>query len=275
MKISVVVTTYNRPDALKKVLDGLLHQTRRPDEIIIADDGSGNPTKAMLQPYLNHTQIRIKHVWQEDKGFRAAWIRNKAIVASTGEYLLLLDGDCVPGKYFIRDHLYLAQKGCFFQGKRVLVEKSVEQIFNRTNCNSSARLIIHALKKEISNCHHIIRIPFFPSYKVKKLSGIRSCNMGVFRDDMFAVNGFNHAFKGWGREDSELVVRLFKYGLKRKENPFRAICFHLWHDESTRNSLERNDVILKETLKAESFSCKSGLNDMIEHPFNFTESGDG
>lgn len=275
MKISVIITTYNRPDALKKVLDGLLHQTLLPDEIIIADDGSGNSTKVMLQSYLNHSQIRIRHVWQEDKGFRAARIRNKAIFASTGEYLLLLDGDCIPGKYFVRDHMDLAQKGCFFQGKRVLVEKSVEQIFNRTNCNSTARLIIHALKNEISNSHHIIRIPFFPSYKVKKLSGIRSCNMGVFRDDIFAVNGFNHNFEGWGREDSEFVARLYKYGLKRKENPFRAICFHLWHDESTRGSLKRNDKILKETLKLESFSCKSGLNDMIEHPFNFTESGDG
>ncbi|WP_299980345.1 glycosyltransferase family 2 protein [Desulfobacula sp.] len=275
MKISVIVTTYNRPDALKKVLDGLLYQTRLPDEIIIADDGSDNDTKSIIRPYFQNQQVCIKHVWQEDIGFRAAWIRNKAIFASTGEYLLLLDGDCVPGKYFVRDHMDLAQKGCFFQGKRVVVKKSVEQIFNRTNCNSTARLIIHTLKNEISNSHHIIRIPFFPSYKVKKLSGIRSCNMGVFRDDIFAVNGFNHAFKGWGREDSELVVRLFKYGLKRNENPFRAICFHLWHDESTRDSLERNDEILKETLRSESFSCKSGLNDIIEQPFNFTESGDG
>lgn len=275
MKLSVIVTTYNRPDALKKVLDGLLYQTCLPDEIIIADDGSGNSTKAMLQPYLNHTQIMIKHVWQQDKGFRAAWIRNKAIFASIGEYLLLLDGDCIPGKYFVRDHLDLAQKGCFFQGKRVLVEKSVEQIFNRTNCNSTARLIIHALKNEISNSHHIIRIPVFPSYKVRKLSGIISCNIGIFRDDIFAVNGFNHAFKGWGREDSELVVRLFKYGLKRKENPFRAICFHLWHDESKRDSLKRNDRILKETFKAKSFSCKSGLNDIKEQSFDFTQPGNG
>jgi len=262
MKTSVIVTTYNRPDALKRVLDGLLSQTRLPDEIIVADDGSGNPTKSMLQPYLNHTRVRIRHVWQEDIGFRAARIRNMAITESNGDYLILLDGDCIPAKYFVRDHLDLSQKGCFFQGKRVIVNQSVERGFDHNACNSNTILMIHALKKEISNRHHIFRIPFFPSFTTSKLSGVRSCNMGLFRDDIEAVNGFNHDFNGWGREDSELVVRLFKYGLKRKENPFKAICFHLWHYENKRNYLEKNDKILKKAMESESFFCKSGLNEL-------------
>jgi glycosyltransferase involved in cell wall biosynthesis len=262
MKISVIVTTYNRPDALKRVLDGLLCQIRLPDEIIIADDGSGSSTKILVQPYLNHTQIRIRHVWQEDKGFRAARIRNMAIAASNGDYLILLDGDCIPEKHFVMDHLDLAQKGYFFQGKRIIVNQSVEKKFNHRTCNSKIRLMVHALKKEISNCHHIFRFPFFPSYTTSKLSGVRSCNMGVFRDDIWAVNGFNHDFEGLGREDSELVVRLFNYGLKRKENPFKAICYHLWHYENKRNCLEKNDRILKKAIDSGSFFCKSGLNDL-------------
>ena len=87
--------------------------------------------------------------------------------------------------------------------------------------------------------------------------------MGLFRDDITAVNGFNHDFEGWGREDSEFVVRLFKYGLKRKENPFKAICFHLWHHDNKRNCLEKNDRILKKVMESESFFCKSGLNELV------------
>jgi len=264
MKISVIITTYNRPDALKRVLDGLLFQTRLPDEIMIADDGSGHSTKIMLEPYLNHSRIHIMQVWQEDKGFRAARIRNMAIAESSGDYLVLLDGDCIPEKHFIQDHLDLAQKGCFFQGKRVIVSRSVERKFTHKTCNSKSILMIQALKRQISNCHHIFRIPFFPSYTTGRLSGVRSCNMGLFREDLEVVNGFNHDFEGWGREDSELVVRLFKYGLKRKENPFKAICFHLWHHENIRNCLALNDGILKQAITSESFFCRSGLNEFDE-----------
>ncbi|MCP3872911.1 MAG: glycosyltransferase [Desulfobacteraceae bacterium] len=262
MKTSVIVTTYNRPGALKRVLDGLLCQTRLPDEIIVADDGSDHSTKTMLTPYLDDAQSKIKHVWQEDKGFRAARSRNLAIKESNGDYLILLDGDCIPEKHFIKDHLDLAQKGCFFQGKRVIVNQFAEKEFDHKTCNSKSELMVHALKNKISNRHHIVRICFFPSYTTKKLSGVRSCNMGLFRDDIWAVNGFNHDFEGWGREDSELVVRLFKYGLKRKENPFRAICFHLWHNENKRNHLEENDRILEQVAQSESFFCHSGLKEL-------------
>ena len=86
--------------------------------------------------------------------------------------------------------------------------------------------------------------------------------MGIFMDDILAVNGFNHEFEGWGREDSELVVRLFKYGLKRKENPFKAICYHLWHHENKRNYLEKNDRLLKQAVESELFFCKAGLNEL-------------
>lgn len=261
MKISVIITTYNRPDALKKVLDGLLCQTRIPEEIVIADDGSGHSTKTMLQPYLKQTRIHIRHVWQEDNGFRAARIRNMAIAQSSGDYLVLLDGDCIPEKHFVQDHLDLARKGCFFQGKRVIVSRSLEGEFTHETCNSKTLLMVQALKKQISNCHHIFRIPFFPSYTTVRLSGVRSCNMGLFKKDIQAVNGFNHDFEGWGREDSDLVVRLKKYGLNRKENPFKAICFHLWHPENKRNCLACNDDLLKQAMASKLFFCRSGLNE--------------
>ncbi|MCG8685740.1 MAG: glycosyltransferase family 2 protein, partial [Desulfobacterales bacterium] len=228
MNLSVIVTTYNRPDSLKRVLEGLLKQTQLPDQIIVADDGSTKETSKLVnQMALSSSECPILHVWHEDSGFRAAEIRNKAILKSSGDYIVSLDGDCIPGRNFIRDHSQLAKPGYFFQGKRVLVEKKLERDFNFSHTQSILKLAFNTVKGNISNAHHLIRIPFFPALTTTRMSGIRSCNMGFFRKDLFAVNGFNQAFQGWGREDSELAARLYNYGLKRREHPFMAMCFHL------------------------------------------------
>ncbi len=261
MKIAVIVSTYNRPDALEKVLNGLLAQTRLPDEIIVADDGSGAPTRKMLGPYLALPCVVVRHVWQEDDGFRAARIRNLAIKASTSEYLILLDGDCIPEAHFVDDHLALAAPGFFFQGKRVIVSQKASQSFDVKDTRSFFSRVKHVLTGAVSNAHHLFRIPFFPAYTTQKHSGVRSCNMGFFRSDLVAVNGFNQDFSGWGREDSELVVRLYKYGIKRKEHPFRAICYHLWHLENDRNTIDRNDRLLAEAMASDQYCCRSGINE--------------
>ncbi|WP_022664375.1 glycosyltransferase family 2 protein [Desulfospira joergensenii] len=264
MKISVIVTTYNRPDALKRVVDGLYCQTCLPHEIIIADDGSTHETRDMLESYTRRTDLPLFHVWQEDQGFRAARIRNKAILKSKGEYLILLDGDCLPSPHFISDHQALALHGHFFQGKRVIVNQKLADSFTQEDIRSFLNLVKHTFTNGISNSHHILRIPFFPSYTVKKQSGIRSCNMGLFREDAVAVNGFNHDFTGWGREDSEFVIRLTRYGLKRNENPFRAICFHLWHRENPRTDLNRNDYMLAQAAQSANYFCKNGLDTLTK-----------
>jgi len=261
MTLSVIVTTYNRPDALKKVLEGLYGQTLLPDEILVADDGSGPDTRTLVADFENRPGLKVLHVWQRDQGFRAARVRNKAVAAASGDYLVFLDGDCIPDRHFVSDHLALAEPGCFFQGKRVLVDKTLSDTFDITDCTSFGRLVCHALSGRLGNAHHIFRIPFVPGLKKKQgLSGIRSCNMGVFRADVTAVNGFNHEFEGWGREDSEFAVRLFKHGLARKEHPFRAICYHLWHPENSRTRLSANDRLLEEAMAADTCMCRNGLN---------------
>jgi glycosyltransferase involved in cell wall biosynthesis len=259
MKTSVIVTTYNRPDVLKKVLDGLRQQKVLPDEVIVADDGSGPQTEAMIRTLQVDSPYPLHHVWQEDDGFRAARIRNKAIVHAQGDYLISLDGDCIPGEYFIADHRRLAEKGTFFQGKRILVKKSLTPDFTYKDANSVMTLLKYAVTKRIKNSHHIFRVPYFPTALSTRLGGIKSCNMGFFRDDLFAVNGFNQDFVGWGREDSELAVRLFAYGLKRKGHPFMAICFHLWHEENNRDQLPINDELLRNATLKNGYICNNGL----------------
>lgn len=265
MKTAVIVSTYNRPDALKKVLDGLMHQTCLPDEIIIADDGSTDDTRQMLFPYLSHTRIHIKQVWHEDKGFRLAEIRNKAIKVTKSDYIVFLDGDCIPCAHFVEDHKALAQEGFFFQGKRVIVKKKVSGEFSFNDVGSYLNRMKHLLLFNISNSHHIFRIPFFPSYASSRLSGIRGCNMAFFKKDLLTVNGFNQQFKGWGREDSEIVLRMFKYGIKRKEHPFRAVCYHLWHEENKRDTLAANDQILENAFRSNSYFCSNGINKSREN----------
>ncbi|OQX08367.1 MAG: glycosyl transferase family 2 [Desulfobacteraceae bacterium IS3] len=259
MKTSVIVTTYNQPQMLKKVLEGLCHQSRHPDEVIVADDGSGQETLKVIKQFMTETKYPLFHIWQEDNGFRAAEIRNKAIKASQGDYIILLDGDCIPEKHFIGDHVFLAEKGFFFQGKRVLVSKRFSPDFTYRDAIAGFRLLNRVLRQDISNSHHLIRLPFFPALSSTRLSGIRSCNMGFFREDVFAVNGFNQDFVGWGREDSEIVARFYKYGLKKKEHPFMAICFHLWHEKNDSRHLAVNDEILRKAVESDEYRISNGL----------------
>ncbi len=261
MNVSVIVTTFNRPDSLKKVIEGLLNQTRLPLEIIVADDGSTEETAQLVnQMALSSSDCPVRHVWHEDLGFRAAEIRNKAILKSSGDYIISLDGDCIPERHFIQDHLSLAKPGFFFQGKRVLVGRALQARFEFSHTRRTLSLFLRAIQGKLSNAHHLIRLPFIPAVATLKMSGIRSCNMGFFKEDLFAVNGFNQEFKGWGREDSELAARLYSYGLRRREHPFMAVCFHLWHKENDRTNLEKNDQLLKEIIASGNYRCPNGLD---------------
>lgn len=259
MKTSLIVTTYNRPEALGRILEALEKQTRLPDELIIADDGSGPETSEKIAIFASDPPCRMHHVWQEDCGFRAARIRNKAIRKATGEYIILLDGDCVPHRRFVEDHLFLAEDGFFIQGKRVLVSKRLSPDFSHEDANSMLKLLRFLLSGDISNVHHLVRLPIFPASSSTRLSGIKSCNMGFFKRDIVAVNGFNQDFEGWGREDSELAVRLYRYGLRRKEHLFVAICFHLWHEEHDRTQLITNDQFLIKAIESKEHFCFNGL----------------
>ena len=260
-EISVVVTTYNRPDALERTLEGLVMQDRLPGEVFVADDGSATDTADLVRRWSGESPFPLRHVWHEDRGFRAAAIRNRAIRESGGAYIVFLDGDCVPDRYFIGDQADLAKPGRFYQGKRVLLGPRWLDTFRAENIRSGMGRLRMGFSPQVGNRHHLLRMPLVPAFTSTSMSGIRSCNMGIYRDDLVAVNGFNEDFVGWGREDSELAVRLYRYGLKRTGHPFRAICFHLWHPEQDRGRLERNDELLNlQTASGDTF-CAHGLTD--------------
>ena len=260
MRISVIVTTYNNPGYLKRVLDCFPAQRRIPDELIVADDGSGPETGECVSAFARKSAFPVRHVWHEDKGFRLAGIRNEAIKAAGGDYIVIMDGDCLPGRHFVSDHTRLAMRGFFVQGKRIMVGQKASQNISHEKINSILPTASMLFSGEISNSHHLFRLPWLPPLTKTALRGIKGCNMAFWRDDLLAVNGYNEAFSGWGREDSEIAVRLYRYGLKRREHPFMACCYHLWHPDNSRDTLTYNDRILEDTMKSHSFRCSLGID---------------
>ncbi len=258
MKVSLIITTYNNPTALQKVAESVLRQTRYPDEVLIADDGSGKDTASVVNNFAQKAPFPVIHVWQEDRGFRAAKIRNKAIGKSSGDYLILLDGDCVMNRHFVADHAGLAEAGCFIQGKRIHVNKRAVASFLPGDAGSPLALLRMALTGGISNAHHLIRLPYYRGFKNRKLKGIKSCNMSFFKDDILAVNGFNEDFEGWGNEDSELACRFFKFGLLKKVHPFMVVCFHLWHP-TNKIVTHCNKMLLSTAVSSKGYFCNNGL----------------
>jgi len=253
--IAVIVSTYNAYGYLAKVLDGYLAQTRPPDELVVGDDGSDCSTAEVVSAFASKAKFSVRHIWHEDLGFRAGKIRNEAVKASSAEYLIFTDGDCVPDRHFVEDHIRIMKTGYFIQGKRMLLSKQASASFGYP---ALRKLVKMCLRGDVSGCHHLLRIPSLTIHN-KGLRGIKACNFALYRKDFLEVNGFNEDFVGWGREDSELAVRLLKYGLKRKDVPFSATMFHLWHEENVNESLSRNEMLLADAIKSSGFYCKNGI----------------
>lgn len=256
LRLGIIISTYNAPAYLNRVLQGYAEQRDFPDELLVADDGSTSETAEVVQAFAKNVTFPVRHVWHEDDGFRLAKIRNEAIKAANADYLVFSDGDCIPHRDFVADHRCAAEQGCFVTGKRMLL--SEQQSTGFSACDSLFEGIGFWRQGGLSGIHHLLRLPGL-TFRSRRLKGLKGCNMGFFRQDLLAVNGFNQEFTGWGREDSEIAVRLFRYGLKRKDIPFGAALFHLWHPENSRQSLAGNDCLLEQALGAEGFRCCNGI----------------
>ena len=261
MRVSLIITTYNRPDALLLVLRSIERQITLPYEVIIADDGSTNDTKEVVTSFQEKSDILVIHSWQEDSEFRAAKSRNKAIAKATGKYIILIDGDMILHPEFINDHINNTQSGYFVQGSRVLLtQDKTKQTLDQQKINFS--LLSNGLQNRKNAFHSNILSKLF-SNKRNYLRGIRACNMAFYKQDCININGFNNEFEGWGREDSEFIMRLLNSGINRKNVRFNAIQFHLWHNENIRSSLEKNDAILQEAINNHTQWCNNGIDSYL------------
>lgn len=258
MTISLIITTFNWKEALELVIQSVFKQTVMPNEIVIADDGSNEETARMIDRASTVFPVPIFHLWQENKGFRAAMVRNKAIARSTSEYIILVDGDMILHKDFVKDHRKAARPHFFSQGSRVLLtqDKTLQTLREK-------RVIFSLFEYGLLNRKNALHLPtlsrFFPG-SPKSLKGIRTCNFAFWKSDALAVNGFNEDFEGWGREDSEFAARLLNSGLLRQNLRFRALAYHLFHPHHSQDSLHRNQSILDRTISDRSVRCGNGID---------------
>jgi len=261
MSISLIVTTYNRPEALILVLKSIECQILPPSEVIIADDGSDEQTKDLISEFNAQSNLEIIHSFQEDLGFRPAEARNKAISISKSDYIILVDGDMVLHPEFVADHLKNSKFGFFIQGSRsLLTEKKTKDVIIRRQLVFN--FLSSGLNNRFNSIHSNFLSKFFP-IKENYLKGIKTCNMSFFKKDFISVNGFNNEFKGWGREDSEFVVRLLNKGINRKTLKFSAIQYHLWHDEADRKALVVNDKLLQKAVAENLVWCDQGIDKFL------------
>ena len=258
MKISLIITTYNWKEALELSLRSALDQVEKPLEIIVADDGSAEDTAEVIRNIAADAPVPVIHSWQEDKGFRLAVSRNKAIARARGDYIVLIDGDILLEKHFISDHTRFSRAGCFVQGTRVLLnEKLSEQILREK------RLVASFCTRGVENKKNCLRSTMLAtmfSFRSRRLRGVRTCNFAFWRKDAIAINGFNEEFVGWGREDSEFTARLINHGLVRQNVKFNALAYHLHHPMNDRSNLEENDRLLRETVEQKRCWCEKGIS---------------
>ena len=265
MKIAVIITTYNRPDALAAVLDGYLAQSDANFELFVADDGSTSDTRQLVETYQARSPFSIRHVWQEDRGFRASGIRNRAIAETDAPYLIFTDGDCIPSTNFVANHRTLLEPGYFLSGNRMLLSGAfTRQILEE-------KIPVHEwgllewigarLSGKVNRLLPLLNLPdCCRKTSPEKWEGVKTCNFSAWRDDLLKINGFDESYTGWGLEDSDLVIRLIRSGVRHKSARFSCPVFHLWHKENDRSRLEENRQRLELILQSTHVRASLGLD---------------
>lgn len=266
MKTAVIVTTYNRPDALDAVLAGYAAQSDIDFELLIADDGSTDDTRQLVVRHATRAPFSLRHVWQEDRGFRAGAARNRAAAQTTADYVIFADGDCIPAHHFVLRHKALAEQGHFLSGNRVLLSESF------TRQALAQKLPLHEwhalrwLRAWLArDVNRVLPLLTFGNTPFRKRSpwqwqGVKTCNLSLWRADFLRVNGFDESYAGWGLEDSDLVIRLIHAGVRYKSARFAAPVFHLWHCENDRSQLTENRQRLEQLLASDRIHASVGID---------------
>jgi len=257
--ISILLATYNWPQALKLCLESLATQTDKNFEIIIADDGSTESTKQVIESFKGSHPAVIKHLWQEDQGFRKTKILNQAIAAAHGDYLVFLDGDCIVQPDFVERHRELAQKGCLVTGSRILLNQTLTQELLTWPNWSFARFTENLIGKRLGggiNKYWPLKIKLgngsWRDYKKFVWRRIKGCNMACWKTDAEAINGFDETMTGWGHEDADFVFRLQHHGIHRKSGSWSTEVLHLFHKINDQSNAAENARRVREKIMAKA-----------------------
>ena len=255
MNYSIIISTYNSPEWLQKVLWGFECQTYRDFELVIADDGSVESTRQVIEAFRDRTGIKVQHVWHPDDGFQKSAILNKGIVAATGDYLIFTDGDCIPRNDFVATHLHFAEQGRFLSGGYFMLPMDTSKAISEEDIRTgrafdvswlranglpatfkSLKLTARGWKQTFLNFITTTR----PTWNGHNASG--------WKKDILAVNGFNEEMK-YGGQDRELGERMENYGIRGKQIRYSAVCIHLDHKRGykTEESIRFNKAVRAKT----------------------------
>lgn len=258
---TLIVSTYNWPQALELVLLSIKQQTHLPDEVIIADDGSGEETRNLIEKYQPVFPLPLVHEWHEDMGFRKSIILNKAIAKAKGNYIIAIDGDIIVEKHFVEDHLKLSEENVFVYGKRVKLKESLlPKLFK------DKKISFNFFSGGISKRGRTLRIPFLARrYKSNnfRYGAIRGCNISFWRGDFIKINGYNEEMTGWGKEDTEMTHRLFNNGIQGKNVKYMAIAYHIYHKDQPRDREIINTAIQQKTIESNVKRCNKGIDQYL------------
>ena len=255
MKVSVIISTYNAPDWLEKVLWGYTCQDYADFEILIADDGSGSETKEVIRFFQENSSLEIRHLWHEDRGYRRQTILNKAILSAQTAYIIFTDGDCIPRNDFISTHVEQAEKGYYLSGGYCKLSMDLSRTITKENI----------LSRESFDLRWLRSIGWVGLSQSRKLNArgkwasfldivttakptFNNCNSSAWKEDLIAVNGYDERMQ-YGGSDREIGERLRNYGIVGKQIRHRAIVLHLDHPRGykTDESIEKNLRIRKKT----------------------------
>ena len=257
MTCALIISTYNWREALSLCLQSVAKQSRIPDEIIIADDGSREDTRLFIEEFKSQSQLPIRHIWHPDEGFRLAAIRNRAMAAAQSDYIIQIDGDIILHPNFVEDHLRCAREGFYVVGSRVMLGEE----FSQEALQSGTIPHISIFGKGMRNRTNQIRItPLSKLFGASRKLRARGCNMSFFRKDILAINGYNEDMVGWGEEDTEMVARLRHNNIGTRRLKFAGVAYHIFHKEASRSSHSTNLSIMQSTIEQRTLRCKNGID---------------
>ena len=285
MQVSVIVSTYNKPEWLEKVLWGYRNQEFREFELVIADDGSREDTRELILRFAGDSVFPIRHIWHPDQGYRRSMILNAAIWASRGDYLVFSDGDCIPRRDFVRTHAELAEPGRFLSGGSVYLSMEVSSAITPEDVVSGRFAEPGWLRTrgQALGRHRLRLVP--RGWKAALLDRITTTNptwnlnnASTWREWIFEVNGMEAEMQ-YGGADRALGSRLENLGLRGKRARFRAVLLHLDHDRpyKTNESVQKNKGIRRRIVSQGETRARDGLEEFlaVRNSGGFLEFGPG